>query len=318
MGMSGAPHVPVMAEEALAWLRVRPDGAYVDCTAGAAGHSALIAARLGPGRLLALDRDPAAVAMARERLAAWPSAEVVRANYGELKEVLARLGWGPVDGVLLDAGVSSMQIDRPERGFSFQVDGPLDMRMDTESPVTAASWLRDTPEEALAAVLREYGDIRPARRIARAVAGRCRAGRMERTADLAAAVSEALPFVRGVPEEVRTVFQAVRMAVNGELDWLRRGVEQALESLAPGGRLVVVTFHSGEDRVVKGVFRSASRPAVELDRHGRRTASRAARFWLPLARPQTPSPEEALANPRSKSARLRVAERLDENGAVKE
>ncbi len=316
--MSGAPHVPVMAEEALAWLRVRPGGFYVDCTAGAAGHSALIAARLESGRLLALDRDPAAAAMARERLSAWPAAEVVRANYGELKDVLARHGWGAVDGVLLDAGVSSMQIDLPERGFSFQQDGPLDMRMDTESPVTAASWLRETPEEALAAALREYGDIRPARRIARAVAERCRAGRMERTPDLAAAVSEALPFVRGVPEEVRTVFQAVRMAVNGELDWLRRGVEQALEALAPGGRLVVITFHSGEDRVVKGVFRAASRPAVDLDRHGRRTASRPARFWLPLAKPQTPSPEEARENPRSKSARLRVAERLDENGAVKE
>lgn len=316
--MDGAPHVPVMAEEALAWLRVRPDGLYVDCTAGAGGHSAMVAARLESGRLLALDRDPAAAAMARERLAAWSAAEVVRANYGELKGVLARLGWGAVDGVLLDAGVSSMQIDLPERGFSFQVDGPLDMRMDTESPVTAASWLRAVSEEELAAALREFGDIRPARRIARAVVERCRAGRMERTPDLVEAVCGALPFVRGVPDEVRTVFQAVRMAVNGELDWLRRGLGQALDALAPGGRLVVITFHSGEDRVVKEVFRAASRPAVELDRHGRRTASLPARFRLPLAKPATPGPEETRANPRSKSARLRVAERLDENGAVKE
>ena len=305
-----ALHVPVMLREALEWLAVRPDGRYVDCTAGAGGHSAAIAERLTTGRLLALDRDPAAVETARRRLAPHESAEVVRANYGELKEVLSGLGWGPVDGVLIDAGVSSMQIDTPGRGFSFQAPGPLDMRMDTTAPVTAASWLAGTTEAELARVLREYGDIGPAGRIARAVLARARAGRLETTEDLAAAVREALPFVKGEPAETRTVFQAVRIAVNDELLALRAGVGQALEAVAPGGRVVAITFHSGEDRIVKTLFREASRPVVELLRDGRRGASFPARFRLPVARPVVPGPEEARENPRAKSARLRVAERL--------
>lgn len=305
-----APHVPVMLREALEWLAVRPDGRYVDCTAGAGGHSAAIAERLTTGRLLALDRDPAAVETARRRLAPHGAAGVVRANYGELKEVLSGLDWGPVDGVLIDAGVSSMQIDTPGRGFSFQAPGPLDMRMDTTSPVTAASWLAGTTEAELARVLREYGDVGPAGRIARAVLARARAGRMETTEDLAAAVREALPFVKGDPAETRTVFQAVRIAVNDELSALRAGVGQALEAVAPGGRVVVITFHSGEDRIVKTLFREASRPVVELLRDGRRGAAFPARFRLPVARPVVPGAEEARANPRAKSARLRVAERL--------
>ena len=298
-----------MAQEALRWLAVRPDGTYVDATAGAGGHSALIAAGLETGRLIALDRDATAVALAGERLKTFPQACVVRANYSDLNQVLREAGFHGVDGVLIDAGLSSMQIDRPERGFSFQEDGPLDMRMDPESGPSAAEWLASVTEDTLAVALRDLGDVAPARRIAKAVLERQRAGRMTRTGDLAAAVRETLDFVKGEPSEVRTVFQAVRIAVNRELECLRRGLESAVDVLRPGGRLVVISFHSGEDRVVKDAFRAWSRPEKELTRDGRVHSVREPRLRLPVSGPIAPSDDEARTNPRAKSAKMRVAER---------
>jgi len=298
-----------MAQEALRWLAIHPDGTYVDATAGAGGHSALIAAALDTGRLIALDRDTTAVALAGERLKSFPQACVVHANYSELNQVLRDAGIDAIDGLLIDAGLSSMQIDRPERGFSFQEDGPLDMRMDPGSGPGAAEWLASATEEELAAVLRDLGDVGPARRIAKAVLERQRAGRMTRTGDLAEAVRETLDFVRGEPGEVRTVFQAVRIAVNRELECLRRGLESAVDVLRPGGRLVVISFHSGEDRVVKDAFRAWSRPERELTRDGRVCSVRAPRLRLPVSGPILPSDGEVQANPRAKSAKMRVAER---------
>ncbi|MFP4501582.1 MAG: 16S rRNA (cytosine(1402)-N(4))-methyltransferase RsmH [Candidatus Hydrogenedentota bacterium] len=305
-----APHTPVLGGAVLAWLAVRGDGVYVDCTAGAGGHAAFIAQRLTTGRLIALDRDASAVAMARARLADCPRATVRHANYATLRDTLAQEDVARVDGLLVDAGVSSMQLDDPERGFSFQEDGPLDMRMDRSAGPTAAAYLAQVSEADLAQTLKRYGDVRPARRIAAAVVQRRRAGQLTRTGDLAAAVREALPFVKGEPEEIRTVFQAVRMAVNEELRWLENVLDQAVDLLVAGGRLVVIAFHSGEDRVVKQALRAASRPERLLHADGRVRACRPPRLRLLTPRPVTPDPEELRANPRAKSAKLRAAERL--------
>jgi len=309
-------HIPVLAGPALDWLAVQPAGVYVDCTAGAGGHAAQIAARLETGRLIALDRDPKAVAMARERLAPFAGATVVHANYGQLREVLDGLRIGSVEGILLDAGVSSMQLDAADRGFSFQQEGPLDMRMDTSTGLPAAAWLQTVSEPELAQVLRQYGDVKPARRIASAIVRRRAAGQLESTGDLASAVKDALQFVRGMPEEVRTVFQAIRIGVNEELQWLEAGLEQAIDCLAPGGRLVVIAFHSGEDRVSKQVLQRASRPERVLHPDGRVRAVHAPRLRLLTRKPVTPDAEEVRVNPRAASARLRAAERLREGATA--
>ncbi len=306
-----ARHVPVLAEAALEWLAVRPGGVYVDATAGAGGHASRIAAALRGGRLIALDRDRSALELARTRLAGFSGVEFRRANYAELEAVLAEAGVVGVDGVLIDAGCSSMQLDDPARGFSFQEEGPLDMRMDAESGEPAGAFLARTTERELAAMLRRYGDIGPARRIARAILARRDAGRLATTTDLAAAVSEGLPFVRGVPDEVRTCFQAIRMAVNRELEWLEQGLAAAAHVLNPGGRLVVIAFHSGEDRVVKQFFQGQARKRRELHPDGRVKQVIPPRLRILTPRPVLPSPEEVESNPRSASAKLRAAARLE-------
>lgn len=303
-------HVPVLAEAALAWLNVRPDGIYVDCTAGAGGHSAMIAERLTSGRLVALDRDPLAVGMARERLARLPRATVIHRNYGELGDVLHELGIGPVDGVLLDAGLSSMQLDAADRGFTFQANGPLDMRMDTSRGPSAAEYLASVDETELQRVLKDYGDVGPVRRIVAAIVAHRRANALATTQDLVDAVSEALDFVRGVPQETRTVFQAIRIAVNEELRWLESGLTDAISVLAPLGRLVVITFHSGEDRIAKNVLRDASRTQRELHPDGRVRQSFPPLLKILTPKPVLPTDEEVHANPRAHSAKLRAAERI--------
>ena len=313
MVSSDEPHVPVMMDEALRLLRVIPEGTYVDATAGAGGHAAQIASRLSGGRLIALDRDPAAIELAAKRLQAYSCVTLVKANYSELLSVLSRLGIASVDGILLDAGVSSVQLDTPERGFSLQSDGPLDMRMDTTAPRDAASLLAESSREEIAAMLRNYGDVAPAGRIARVIAERCKAGRMQRTSDLAEAVREALDFVTADPDEIRTVFQAVRIAVNEELNHLEQGLRQGAAALAVGGRLVAISFHSGEDRVVKNVFRSLTRPSIQLYPDGRIRKKSAPELKLVVSKPLTPSDEETRNNPRSKSAKMRAIERIAES-----
>lgn len=304
-----APHISVMAEESLAWLGVRPEGIYVDGTAGAGGHAALIAARLAGGRLLALDRDPLAVSLASARLAPWPCASVHHANYAELAAVLAAEGIPGVDGVLIDAGCSSMQIDTAERGFSFQEDGPLDMRMNPTAGEPASAVLRHMPREELETALKDFGDVGPAGRIAASIKDFAASGRLERTGDLVAAVKAALPFVNGVPDEVRTVFQAIRILVNDELSGLRQGVASAITCLNPGGRVVVISFHSGEDRVVKQLFRDESRRHRVLHPDGRVKAVVEPRLKLLTPGPVEAGAAECARNPRAKSARLRAAER---------
>lgn len=303
-------HVPVLAIPSLAWLNVWPDGVYVDCTVGAGGHSELIAERLATGRLIALDRDPLAVDLASRRLAKYPCVKVLHRNYGELGEILRTEGFDRVDGILLDAGVSSMQLDTAGRGFTFQACGPLDMRMDTSRGPTAAEFLASVDEDELLRILKDYGDVGPAKRIVAAIVARRRANALTTTQDLSDAVAEALTFVKGVPQETRTVFQAVRIAVNDELKWLVEGLRQAVAALKPHGRLVVITFHSGEDRIVKNVMRESSRPRRELYPDGRVRETVPPLLKILTTRPETPSEDELRANPRAHSAKLRVAERL--------
>ncbi|MBI1317780.1 MAG: 16S rRNA (cytosine(1402)-N(4))-methyltransferase RsmH [Candidatus Hydrogenedens sp.] len=303
------PHIPVLPEEVLHYLAVRPGGRYVDCTAGAGGHAGLIAERMDGGALLALDRDPSAVALAGERLKPFSGAKVVLANYVDLAAVLEAEAFGAPDGILIDAGCSSMQLDQRDRGFSFEGDGPLDMRMNPETGLSAAEWLAGTPREELEQALRDYGDVKPARRIAAAIHERAARGTLNRTQDLIAAVKEALPFVNDTPAEVRTVFQAVRIAVNDELRGLQQGVAAAAEALAPGGRLVVISFHSGEDRVVKNALRDASRPQRERSADGRDRAVRPATMRLLTRQPVLAGDDELRANPRAASAKLRAAEK---------
>lgn len=305
-----APHVPVMLEEVISFLQLRSDGIYVDMTAGAGGHSESIAASLTSGRLIALDRDQEAVALTRRRLSSYPAATVVWANYSELKQVLDGQHIPAADGILLDAGLSSMQIDTAERGFSYLKDGPLDMRMDGAAPLDAAAWLQSTDPRELEQVLRDFGDVGPARRIARTICMRRDQGKMLTTLDLAEAIREALNHVVPNPTELRQVFQAVRMAVNNELNHLNSGLEQAAALLAPGGRLVVISFHSGEDGVVKQLFRKLTRPHLEQRPDGRILKRTPPTFKAITRRPVQPGPEEIERNSRAKSAKVRVIERL--------
>jgi 16S rRNA (cytosine1402-N4)-methyltransferase len=309
-------HIPVLAEAVLQWLAVRPDGVYVDCTVGGGGHAGRIAATLRSGRLVGLDRDLVSVMLARERLAEYSNVTVLHRNFGELAEVLKEFGIDRIDGALIDAGYSSMQLDDAQRGFSFQEEGPLDMRMDRTAGPTAAQWLAEVSEPELARVLREYGDVGPARRIARAIHRRRDSQGLRTTRDLVEAVADALDFVHGMPEETRTVFQAVRMAVNDELRWLEAGLRAGLEVLAPGGRIVVISFHSGEDRIVKNTFRAASRVQRELYPDGRVRARIPARIRILTPKPVQPGPEEVRNNPRAHSARLRAVEGLVEEGGT--
>ncbi len=304
------PHLPVMAGETLRYLRILPDGVYLDATTGAGGHATRIAQCLSGGRLIGLDRDPIAVALAADRLRVYPGVVVVKANYCEAPEVLARYGVERVSGVLLDAGVSSMQLDAPERGFSLQADGPLDMRMDPTQGKDAATWLAESTFEEIRDVLRNFGDVGPAGRIARVITARCRENRMRRTSDFVSAIRDALDFGVPNPDEIRTCFMAVRIAVNEELNFLEQGLRCMAQLLAVEGRLVVITFHSGEDRVAKRVFRELTRPTIRLYPDGRVRERTAPAFRLVVPGPVTPTPSEIRANSRARGARMRVIERV--------
>jgi 16S rRNA (cytosine1402-N4)-methyltransferase len=270
----------------------------------------MIARALPTGRLIALDRDPSSVAAARGRLSSFPGVTVLHRNYAKLAAVLREQGISKVDGILLDAGISSMQLDDPSRGFSFKEEGPLDMRLDPTQGITAAEYLAGVDEAELVRVLRRYGDVGPARRIARSILRRRETRGIATTRDLAEAVGEALSFVTGFPEETRTVFQALRVVVNEELRWLEAGLRQAIDSLKAGGRLVAIAFHSGEDRVIKQVLREASRPRRELYPDGRVRTRTAPSVKVLTPKPLRPTDEEVRQNPRSHSACMRVAERL--------
>lgn len=305
-------HVPVMVESVLAALAPRDGGIYVDGTFGAGGYSRAL---LDTAKcdVVAIDRDPDVVDRAAGLVARYAGRlDLIKGRFGELDELLTRHGVGPVDGVALDLGVSSMQLDEAERGFSFRNDGPLDMRME-KAGETAANVVNGATEETLARIFRDYGEERRARRVAKAII-RSRAERpITRTLQLADIVRPAVGGQRhGEIDPATRTFQALRIFVNDELGELASGLRAAEAALKPHGRLAVVTFHSLEDRVVKSFLRvrsdAAPRPSRHLPDHGER---RPASFHLLHRRAMPPTEREIAANPRARSARLRAAERTD-------
>lgn len=306
-------HLPVLLEETVSRLATVPGGWYVDGTVGAGGHAAALLAAAGlDARLLALDRDAAALELARAALAPFGERVVLaRANFSELAEVAARQGIREVRGILLDLGVSSMQLDRPARGFSFMQDAPLDMRMDDRQELTAARLLERLSEADLADVLRRYGEEPMARRIAKAVAAaRARGETLETTAQLAELVSRAKGGRRGRTHPATQTFQALRIAVNGELAALETALPAALDLLGPGGRLAVISFHSLEDRMVKRFMAAHEGRMESLAKGGSRWSGQLPRARRVTRKAVTATEEEIARNPRARSAKLRVLERM--------
>jgi 16S rRNA (cytosine1402-N4)-methyltransferase len=309
-------HQPVMVDRVADLLRPRPGGVYLDVTLGLGGHSErLLEASAPDGRVVGLDRDPAALALARQRLAwAGDRLQAVNASFADLAAVAGRLGIGAVDGVLYDLGVSSLQLDEGGRGFSYRADAPLDMRMDPTAGITAAEVVATYPRAELARILREYGEERFAGRIARVLDEARRRAPITTTGQLAELVKAAVPAAarRTGPHPARRAFQALRIEVNRELDALRASLPQALDLLAPGGRLVVLAYHSLEDRIVKQALAAAAGRATEAPHRlpVDPPAAEAATVAVLTRRPERPSAAEVAANPRAESAKLRAAEKL--------
>ena len=301
-------HEPVLYQEIIHALRPKSMGFYVDGTLGAGGHAAGLLAGSEPGgRLLGLDVDPQALELARQNLAPFGErACLIRAPYTSLPEQLAALGWDKVDGILLDLGASSMQFDTPERGFSFLADGPLDMRFDPTNPLTASEIVNTWAEDELVDVLFRYGEERASRRIAHAIQ---RARPISSTGQLAEVIEKAIGRHSSHHPATQT-FQALRIAVNGELESLEKTLPLAVQALAPGGRLAVISFHSLEDRLVKEYFRLESRDCICPPRQPVCTCGHKASISEVTRRPLTPAEEEIKRNSRARSAKLRVAEKL--------
>jgi 16S rRNA (cytosine1402-N4)-methyltransferase len=303
---AAAGHLPVLLDEALAFLDPRAGGRYCDATLGLAGHAEAVLERSAPdGRLIGLDRDPDAVAAARLRLQPFGDrVTLVHARFSEAREVLDRLGMMPVDGFLVDLGVSSPQLDRPERGFSFRNDGPLDMRMDPTQGETAAELLRRVDEEELARIIREYGEERHAARVARFIVDARRNDSLDTTGALAALVARAVPGREPGKNPATRTFQALRIAVNQELEQLEQLLSVVADCLRPGGRLCVIAFHSLEDRIVKQRLRALAGRGPG----GVKTGTPV--FRLLTKHVVVANREEQVRNPRSRSAHLRAAEKI--------
>jgi len=301
-GNSHAPHVPVLIDEVIAALALHEGETVVDGTFGAGGYTrAMLAA--GAGRVIAFDRDPDAIEAGRS-LVPDPNLTLINERFSQMDRVLAERGIDQVGAIALDIGVSSMQLDRADRGFSFSADGPLDMRM-SRSGLTAAEFLNSADEAEIARILKDYGEEPRARSIARAIVA---ARPVERTAELAAIVRRAAGFRSGQKADPATrTFQAIRIHLNAELDELEEGLAAAERSLQPGGRLAVVTFHSLEDRIVKRFFRERSGGTPAGSRHRPVQHDPREPTFERVAKPVSPTERELAANPRSRSARLRSA-----------
>ncbi|HMM20348.1 MAG TPA: 16S rRNA (cytosine(1402)-N(4))-methyltransferase RsmH [Selenomonadales bacterium] len=306
-------HTSVLLREAVEALITNPDGIYVDCTLGGGGHSAAITEKLSPkGWLIGVDQDPAAVRAGQARLSdAACQTTFIRSNFQELNAILDELEIDTVDGVLFDLGVSSHQLDVAERGFSYMQDGPLDMRMNPEDPLSALKVVNEYSEERLAGIIFEYGEERWGRRIARAIAAQRSAGPIRTTGELADVIKRAIPAAarREGPHPAKRTFQAIRIEVNNELGILRAAFNGAVDRLKPGGRLCVITFHSLEDRITKQVMQELAKSCT-CPREFPVCVCQTKPKVKVLGKPVPPSPAELETNPRSRSAKLRVAEKV--------
>jgi 16S rRNA (cytosine1402-N4)-methyltransferase len=304
-------HQPVLWDEAVDALQPKPGGRYADGTFGGGGHTQLLLARSAPdGRVIAFDLDPAAIRRG-EALMLGDRLVLVHGSFATVQEVALAAGMSPLDGMLLDLGFSSFQIDDPERGFSLRLDGPLDMRFDTTSGPSAADLVNDLDEQSLADLIWRYGEDRNSRRIAAAIVRARQQHRIETTTELAAIVERASGGARGRIHPATRTFQALRIAVNDELATLQRALDAAVASLAPGGRLAVISFHSLEDRMVKHYFARQSATCVCPPEQPVCTCNTVPKLRL-VGKPVTPTDEEIERNSRSRSAIMRVAERLPE------
>ena len=312
--MSSFSHYSVMLHEAVDGLLVREDGVYFDCTAGGGGHSLEIARRLGPkGRLVAIDRDTAALAAARERLSEFSDrVTLIHSNFSFAQSIAESLNLNGVNGAVIDLGVSSYQLDTAERGFSYNQDAPLDMRMDREAALTAYDVVNTYEEERLKTVLFEYGEERYAPQIAREIVKKRGLKPVETTGELVEIIKKAIPISAQATghHPAKRSFQAIRIEVNGELAVIEPTLRALVSLLLPGGRLSVITFHSLEDRIVKKTFAELSSgctcpPGFPVCVCGKKPELR-----LVTRKPVLPSSEELAANPRSRSAKLRIAEKL--------
>lgn len=303
-------HYSVMLQECIDGLNIRPDGIYIDATAGGAGHSAEIARRLATGRLLALDQDPEAVETAQARLAEFPVAKVVRCNFSEMVSVAKQCGVEQADGILMDLGVSSHQFDIAERGFSYRFDGPLDMRM-SKAGLTAADLINTLSVDELTQIIRKYGEERYAFSIAKNVARVREDAPITTTIELTEIIKRSMPAAaRREKNPSKRTFQALRIAVNGEMEHLEEGLNAGFELLGSGGRFAVISFHSLEDRLVKQQFREwctgcTCPPEFPVCVCGKKPQAK-----LVNRKPITASPEELEQNKRSHSAKLRILEKL--------
>ena len=306
-------HAPVLAEEVIRFLAVQPGGRYLDCTVGGGGHAAAILEAASPGGLLlGLDADPGALEVAAQRLAPFrDSLSLVEANFRDLAQLCRRHNFVPVHGVLFDLGVSSFQLADRERGFGFQVEAPLDMRFSPRQTVTAAEIVNGYPEQTLADLIWRFGEEPASRRIARAIV---RARPLSTTTELAAVVARSVPKPRRRIHPATRTFQALRIAVNDELGALMAALDQARDVLGRGGRLVVIAFHSLEDRIVKQFLQRESKDCICPPEALRCSCGHRATLRTLDKGAVRPSPAEVAANPRSRSARLRAAEKLPEGG----
>ena len=306
-------HRPVLLDECLEALAIKPGGVYLDGTLGRAGHSLAILRRLtAGGRLIGIDRDMTAIEAARERLAEFGDrVTLVHGNFRDLGSILRDLGAEGLDGMLFDLGVSSPQLDEPRRGFSYMHDAPLDMRMDGTAALDARQVVNTWSGEELCRILREYGEERYAARIAQAILRRRAQAPIETTGELADIIRSAMPAaaLREKQHPAKRSFQAVRIAVNGELDALPPMLEAAAEALAPGGRLAIITFHSLEDRIVKQTMRQLATGCTCPPQFPVCVCGKKPKLKLVGRKPAVASPEELAANPRARSAKLRTAER---------
>ena len=309
-------HEPVLLREVLQWMNVRANGVYCDGTLGGGGHSAaLLEASGGTASLYGIDRDETAIAAASERLSAYPGFHAIRGNFHDGKVLLEEAGAGALDGVLLDLGVSSPQLDTPERGFSYHTDAPLDMRMDRSGGETAADFLNTAEEREIARVIREYGEEKWAVRIAKIICERRIRKPLETTFDLVEAVDAAIPKAVRRKDDghpARRTFQAVRIEINNELAPLEQALKDFATCLKPGGRFCVITFHSLEDRIVKNCFRTLEHPCICPPKAPVCTCGRKPLLKVISGGVIVPTAEETARNPRARSAKLRVAERIGE------